>query len=59
MTTVWKLNGRYDLPSCADADFVIHDLAELLALPIFGGVGASVASAESLTPHDDGNAERY
>ena len=28
MRTVWKLNGRYDLPPCADADYAIHDLAE-------------------------------
>jgi len=56
MTTVWKLNGRYDLPPCPDADFQIHDLAELLALPPFGRPAAAV---ESLTPHEDGNAGRY
>lgn len=59
MTTVWKLNGRYELPPCADADYAIHDLAELLVLPLFGGERRASASAESLTPHEDGNAERY
>lgn len=59
MTTVWKLNGRYDLAPCADADYAIHDLAELLSLPIFTRAPRAVASTESLTPHEDGNAERY
>lgn len=34
MCTVWKLNGREGLPPCADVDYVIHDLFELLSLPI-------------------------
>jgi hypothetical protein len=59
MTTVWKLNGRYDLPPCPDADYQIHDLAELLALPALGLDARHPAMAESLTPHEDGNAERY
>jgi putative hydrolase of the HAD superfamily len=57
MRTVLKLNGRYGLPPCADADHTIHDLGELLALPIFGGAGP--VAAESLTPHDDANEDRY
>lgn len=56
MRTVLKLNGRYDEPACPAAEFAIHDLAELLALPLFG---PSRPSAESLTPHDDGNEDRY
>lgn len=59
MTTVWKLNGRYDAPSCPDADHEIHDLAELLSLPVLGLGERHAAAAESLTPHEDGNAERY
>lgn len=58
MTTVWKLNGRYELSPCADADYAIHDLAELLALPFFSREPRT-PSMESLTPHEDGNAERY
>jgi HAD superfamily hydrolase (TIGR01509 family) len=59
MTTVWKLNGRHDVRPCPDADYVIHDLAELLSLPIFVRGARTIASAESLTPHEDGNAGRY
>jgi HAD superfamily hydrolase (TIGR01509 family) len=59
MTTVWKLNGRYDVRPCPDADYVIHDLAELLSLPIFSREARTIAPAESLTPHEDANAERY
>lgn len=59
MTTVWKLNGRYDLPACSDADYQIHDLAELLALPVLDLGERRAVAAESLTPHEDGNAERY
>jgi putative hydrolase of the HAD superfamily len=59
MRTVWKLNGRYDLPACAEADFAIHDLAELLVLPLFGRHPRAAVSTESLTPHEDGNAGRY
>lgn len=55
MRTVLKLNGRYGLPTCPDADYAIHDLGELLALPVFGA-GHAVA-AESL--HEDGNEDRY
>ncbi len=58
LSTVWKLNGRYGLPSCPDADQTIHELGELLALPLFSA-GHAVATAESLTRHEDGNENRY
>lgn len=58
MTTVLKLNGRHDTHPCPDADFEIHDLGELLTLPMFRAT-RPVESAESLTPHEDGNADRY
>jgi HAD superfamily hydrolase (TIGR01509 family) len=58
MTTIWKLNGRYDAPPCSDADYQIHDLAELLALP-FLSIEHQAFDPESPTPHEDGNADRY
>lgn len=58
MRTVWKLNGRYGLPTCPDADRAIHDLGDLLTLPFFGA-GHAVAAAEGLMPHEDGNEDRY
>ena len=58
MRTALKLNGLYDGPPCADADDTIHDLAELLTLPVFGD-RRHPAAAESPTPHEDANAERY
>jgi HAD superfamily hydrolase (TIGR01509 family) len=58
MRTVLKLNGRYGLTACADADYEIHDLGELLTLPLFGEPRAA-AIAESLTPHEDANEDRY
>jgi HAD superfamily hydrolase (TIGR01549 family) len=58
MRTVWKLNGRYDLSPCPDADHQIHNLSELLALPLLSDP-VRVVGAESLTPHDDNNADRY
>ena len=59
MRTVWKLNGRYDLPPCADADFAIHDLGELLLLPVMPRPARSLVTTESLSPHEDGNEGRY
>ena len=59
MRTVWKLNGRYDQPPCADADFTIHDLAELLALPVIPGRARQVMATESRPPHHDNNEDRY
>jgi len=57
MRTVLKLNGRYGLPACVDADYAIHDLGELLALPLFGW--RALPAVESLAPHEDGNEDRY
>ena len=59
MRTIWKLNGRYDLPPCPDADYAIHDLAELLSLPLIPRRSRRSAVAESLTPHEDDNEDRY
>jgi HAD superfamily hydrolase (TIGR01509 family) len=57
MKTVWKLNGRYGLDPAPEADYAIHDLCELLTLPWFApGV---VTVAESPTPHEDANEDRY
>jgi HAD superfamily hydrolase (TIGR01509 family) len=58
MTTVLKLNGRYDAERCEHADYTIHDLGELLTLPVFGAARHPVA-AESPTPFDDNNEDRY
>lgn len=58
MTAVLKLNGRYDAPPCAAADYAIHNLSELLTLPVFGPRRHPVA-AESPTPFDDNNEDRY
>lgn len=55
MRAVWKLNGRYDAPPCADADHAIHDLAELLHLPMLG----EPLVIESAWPHEDENADRW
>lgn len=59
MRTVWKLNGRYEAPLCDHADYAIHDLAELLTLPFIERRPRRLVSTESLTPHEDGNADRY
>jgi HAD superfamily hydrolase (TIGR01509 family) len=58
MRTVLKLNGRYGITPCENVDFAVHELGELLGLPIFDGAKAA-AVPESLTPHDDGNEDRY
>lgn len=57
MWTVWKLNGRYGMAPCPHADFAIHELAELLTLPLFGG--GRRPAAESPTPHEDDNEDRW
>jgi FMN phosphatase YigB (HAD superfamily) len=59
MRTVWKLNGRYDLPSSPAADFTVHDLHEILALPLLGEFVHASAAAESPWPHEDDNEDRY
>ena len=58
MTTVWKLNGRQEVPPAPEADFMIHDLWELLTLGLLPESNASTLS-ESPMPHMDGNAGRY
>lgn len=59
MRTVLKLNGRHDVPPCPDAEFAIHDLAELLALPILDGPARLSAALASPFPHEDDNADRW
>lgn len=56
MTTVWKLNGRQEVPPAPDADFTIHDLWELFTLDL---LPESSVREQSLTPHEDSNANRY
>jgi putative hydrolase of the HAD superfamily len=56
MTTVWKLNGRHEVPPAPEADYAIHDLWELFTLGLLRGASAE---RESLMPHEDGNAGRY
>jgi putative hydrolase of the HAD superfamily len=59
MRTVWKLNGRHDLQSSAAADYTVHDLNEILALPLLDGIVPVAARAQSLMPHEDDNEDRY
>ncbi len=58
MTTVWKLNGRQEVPPEPEADFMINDLWELFTLGLLPRSGAP-DSSESPMPHEDGNAQRY
>lgn len=58
MWTAWKLNGRYGLPPCPDADFTVHELTELLSLPVLPR-RRPVVAYESEMPHEDANLERY
>jgi HAD superfamily hydrolase (TIGR01509 family) len=59
MRTVWKLNGCYDHPVSVAADFTVHDLNEILSLPLLDGLVAVPARVESPMPHDDDNEDRY
>lgn len=59
MTTVWKLNGRHEVPPAAEADFAIHDLCELFTLGLLPAGPAAALPQQSLTPHEDDNAGRY
>ena len=59
MTTVWKLNGRHELPPAEEADFIVHDLWEIFDLGVLTDTAGARVPEESLTPHDDGNAGRY
>ncbi len=58
MTTVWKLNGRQEVPPEPEADFMIHDLWELFTLGLLPKSGAATSN-QSPMPHEDGNAGRY
>ena len=57
MTTVWKLNGRYDVPPAPEVDYAIHDLWELFTLDLLPD--AADARTPSPMPHQDDNAGRY
>jgi FMN phosphatase YigB (HAD superfamily) len=59
MTTVWKLNGRHEVVPDPDADYMIHDLWEIFTLGLLPEGPEPVATTESLTPHEDANADRY
>jgi HAD superfamily hydrolase (TIGR01509 family) len=60
MTTVWKLNGRHEIPQAPEADHIIHDLWELFTLGILPEATATaMLPQESLMPHEDANADRY
>ena len=58
MATVWKLNGRHEVPPAPEADFMIHDLWELSTLGLLPESSAPGLS-ESPMPHEDDNAGRY
>lgn len=59
MTTVWKRNGRHGERVVPEATYVIDDLSEMLWLPFLPGWQEVRRPAESPTPHEDGNANRY
>ena len=59
MTTVWKLNGRHEVPPEPEADYTVHDLWELFTLDLLPEAPDAALSQQSLTPHEDGNAGRY
>ena len=58
MATVWKLNGRHEVPPAPEADFMIHNLLELFTLGLLPEASAAALS-ESPMPHEDDNAGRY
>jgi HAD superfamily hydrolase (TIGR01509 family) len=59
MTTVWKLNGRHEMPSAEDADHTIHDLWELFTIGVLPTETTAALPQQSLWPHEDDNADRY
>ncbi len=58
MTTVWKLNGRQEVPPADEADYMIHDLWELFTLGLLPN-GDLAEVKQSPMPHKDDNAGRY
>lgn len=58
MATVWKLNGRQEVPPAPESDYMIHDLWELFTLDLLPESSAAALS-ESPMPHEDDNAGRY
>lgn len=59
MTTVWKLNGRHEVPPAPEADYMVHDLWELFTLGLLPERAGATLPHESLMPHEDNNAGRY
>jgi len=59
LTTVWKLNGRHELPPAPEADYAIRDLWELFTLGLLPEETSAALPQQSLTPHEDANANRY
>jgi HAD superfamily hydrolase (TIGR01509 family) len=59
MTSVWKLNGRHEVDLPPEADYAIHDLWELFTLDLLPGGAKAALPQDSLTPHEDANADRY
>lgn len=59
LTTVWKLNGRHEVPPAPEADYMIHDLWELFTLDLLPGETPAAPREESLMPHEHENAGRY
>jgi HAD superfamily hydrolase (TIGR01509 family) len=59
MTTVWKLNGRHEVPPEPEADYAIHDLWELFTLGLLPAETSAALPQQSLMPHEDSNADRY
>ena len=59
MTTVWKLNGRHEVPPAPEADYTIHDLWELFTLDLLPETPTAALPQQSLMPHEGDNAGRY
>ncbi len=57
LTTVWKLNGRHEVPLPPEADFAIHDLWELFTLDLLPQ--DALRPEDSRTPHPDENPGPY
>ena len=59
MTTVWKLNGRHDVPPAPEADYTLHHLRELFTLGLLPEAAGATLQQESPTPQEDDNADRH